>query len=291
MKEKISIFLKGFLMGICDVIPGVSGGTIAFITGIYSRLINAIKSVSFSTISGLIKPIFKRDEKSRSSFKESFKKLDLLFLTILFIGIASAIFIGSGVMEFLLENYFTYTIVLFIGLILASSRIIYQNIHNHNIKNISFGFIGFFIGILLSIVIPLDINPNLPYIFLGGFLAISAMFLPGISGAFILLIMGLYKFMLKIIHDISNNLTYFLVFILGAIIGALSISRLSSFLFRKDKCKTLYVLLGLIIGSLSIPLKKVYYSGFSWNFLNTAAVLIIFSIGFFTVNIIEKKTR
>jgi len=109
-----------------------------------------------------------------------------------------------------------------------------------------------------AFLIPASIEPNYFYVFVGGFFGISAMFLPGISGAFILLILGLYEFMIHVLEDILHNLSYFVVFALGAVLGALVISRLISYLFKKDRCKTLYVLLGLVIGCLSIPVKRVY---------------------------------
>ena len=237
-------------MGICDLIPGISGGTIAFITGIYEKLIESIKNLFnliFYPFSFLIR-------KSKFIKKE---KVDWKFLFILFFGIFSAIFLGSKIIKFLLDNYYIYTISFFIGLILASSKIIFNNIKNHKIKNILFGFIGLIIGISLSFLIPLNINPSYSYVFLGGFLAISALFLPGISGAFILLILGLYEFMINVLNNILDKIDYFIFFLLGAILGAFFISRLISFLFKKDKCKTLYFLLGIVIGALSVPVKTI----------------------------------
>jgi putative membrane protein len=254
MENKISIFLKGFLMGVCDLIPGISGGTIAFITGIYTRLIDAVTNFSPKLFYDIFTyPIHKQ----RDRLKEDIKKLDLLFLLVLMLGIGSALMVGSRIIKFLLMDYFAYTLSFFIGLILASSKIIFNHIQNHNIKNISFGFLGIALGLMLSMLVPLKVTPTLGYVFLGGFFAVSAMFLPGISGAFILLIMGLYEFMINVLNDISSNLSYFLLFIAGALSGAFCISRIISFLFKKNKCKTLYVLLGLVIGALSTPLKKI----------------------------------
>lgn len=254
MENKISIYLKGFLMGVCDLIPGISGGTIAFITGIYTRLIDSVKNFSPKLIYDIFTyPI----HKNRDRLKEDIKKLDLLFLLVLMLGIGSALMVGSRIIKFLLMDYYAYTLSFFIGLILASSKIIFNHIQNHNIKNISFGFLGIALGLMLSMLVPLTVTPTLGYVFLGGFFAVSAMFLPGISGAFILLIMGLYEFMINVLNDISGNISYFLVFIAGALSGAFCISRIISFLFKKNKCKTLYVLLGLVIGALSTPLKKI----------------------------------
>lgn len=241
-------------MGICDLIPGISGGTIAFITGIYTRLINSVKGFSLKLIYDIITyPINRKSD----SLKEDTKKLDLIFLMILLLGIVSAFLTGSRVIKFLMREYFEYTLSFFIGLILASSKTIFEHIENHNMKNIMFCILGLILGLLSSILVPLTVTPSLGYVLLGGFCAVNAMFLPGISGAFILLIMGLYEFMVNVLNDIRNNISYFLVFIAGALLGAFSISRIISFLFRKNKCRTLYVLLGLVIGALGTPLKKI----------------------------------
>ncbi|MHC4807006.1 MAG: DUF368 domain-containing protein, partial [Planctomycetota bacterium] len=189
--------------------------------------------------------------------KEDIKKIDLIFLLILMLGIVSALLIGSRVIKFLMKEYFAYTLSFFIGLILASSKTIFEHIENHNMKNILFCFLGLILGLLSSMLVPLTVIPSLGYVFLGGFCAVNAMFLPGISGAFILLIMGLYEFMVNVLNDIRNNISYLLVFITGALLGAFSISRIISFLFKKNKCRTLYVLLGLVIGALGTPVKKI----------------------------------
>ena len=286
--KKLILFLKGMLMGICDVIPGVSGGTIAFITGIYDQLINSVKSFSPKLVGNLFKYALKRDKKTYLNLKEDVKNLDLVFLIMLFLGIGIAIFIGSGIITFLLDNHFTYTIAFFIGLILASSKVIYNNIKRHHKQNILFGVIGLLIGILLSILIPVQITPTLPYILLAGFLAISAMFLPGISGAFILLILGVYEFMLGVIHNVRTQISFFIVFMLGAVLGAFTISRVISFLFKKDRCKTLYVLLGLVIGSLSIPIKRVFQSNSTWSLPQIIITIVFLLMGFFIVGFISK---
>ena len=288
MKQNIIIFLKGMLMGICDVIPGVSGGTIAFITGIYDRLINAVKGFSPELAVDFFKYIMKRSQENYSKLKEDIKKLDLIFLTTLVLGIGIAIFIGSGIITFLLENHFVYTIAFFIGLIIASSKVIYNNIKNHKLKNISFGILGLLIGLSLAVIIPVNVTPNLIYILIAGFLAISAMFLPGISGAFILLILGVYEFMLNVIHNIVDNIAFFIVFLIGAALGAFIISRVISFLFKKDRCKTLYVLLGLVVGSLSIPIKRMFQSSNVWSIPSIIITIVFFLLGFFIVSTVSK---
>lgn len=291
MKQTTLLFLKGVLMGICDIIPGISGGTIAFITGIYTRLINAVKSFSPKLVGDLFRYSIKRDKQGLSALKQDVKKLDLIFLITLGAGIATALLIGSRIITYLLENHYAYTISFFIGLILASSKAIFDHIERHHTKNIMFGLLGLLVGISLSILIPATITPNIAYIFIGGFLAISAMFLPGISGAFILLILGIYEFMLSVLHDILGKLDYFMAFTIGAILGAFSISRAVSFLFRKDKCKTLYVLLGLVIGCLSIPIKKVCQNTTSWTISNIVVMLLFLALGILSTTIVTKKSK
>ena len=257
------------------MIPGISGGTIAFITGIYTRLIDAVKNFSPKLIYDIFTyPIHRR----RESLKEDIRKLDSLFLLVLMLGIGSALLAGSGIIKFLLRDYYAYTLSFFVGLIIASSKILFNHIQNHNIKNISFGFFGFALGLMLSILVPLTVTPTSGYVFLGGFFAISAMFLPGISGAFILLIMGLYEFMINVLNDIPGNIRYFLLFVTGALAGAFCISRIISFLFKKNRCRTLYVLLGLVIGALSTPLKKIFQTA-TFEISNIFIMVFCFLLG------------
>jgi putative membrane protein len=287
MKDSISIFLKGILMGICDLIPGISGGTIAFITGIYQRLINAVKSFSIK----LIPETYNYIKKGDKTILKSIKKLDLIFLTTLILGIITAIVIGSHLIKYLLNNYFVYTITFFIGLILASSINIFKEIKNHKISNIIFGIIGLIIGILLGIIIPVTLNPSLTYIFISGFIAISAMFLPGISGSFILLILGVYEFMINVLHNIIDKIYYFFAFIFGGILGALTISKFVSYLFEKDKPKTLYFLLGLVLGCLSIPLRNIILYDIIWTIKEIITTSSFLIIGFFIVIMIIKTNK
>ena len=289
-KESVLIFLKGILMGICDLIPGISGGTIAFITGIYERLINAVKAFSPKLARDFFIVLFNGGEENKNELKKDINGLDLMFLITLFLGIGSALFLGSGIIKYLLENYPGYTLAFFIGLILASSKIIFTYIQNHKMKNKMFVLLGLMVGIFLAFIVPATVNPSLAYVFFGGFVAISAMFLPGISGAFILLIIGLYEFMINVLHDISGHIKYFLIFGLGAIFGMFSISRIISFVFKKDKSKTLYFLLGLVIGALSIPVKRVLGS-ISAGIVSIPLIILYIILGIILVSIVTKYNK
>ena len=283
MENKFILFFKGMLMGICDLIPGISGGTIAFITGIYERLINAVKGFSLELLSSLVSLDKKR-------INNNIKKLDLGFLFILFSGIIFSILLGSRIIERLLENHYAKTISFFVGLILASSFIIYENISRHNFKNYVYCFIGFIIGIGLMFLRPAEAPISNSYLFFGGFFAISAMFLPGISGSFILLIMGLYEPIIGMLHDIIINIRYLAIFILGMVFGAFFISRLISYLFKKDKCKTLYFLLGLVLGALGVPVVKIYeVASFSGN--NIFMLPLLFFIGALLVLLVGRYVK
>lgn len=272
-------------MGICDLIPGISGGTVAFITGIYEKLINSVKTIPELFYYFFIYLITLKKE-NFNELKKDVKKINPYFLLILTLGIIIALLAGSRIIKFLLDNYFVYTLAFFTGLILASSKIIFDNIENHKVKNILFSIFGLVFGILFSILIPLTITPSLHYVFLGGFFAASAMFLPGISGAFILLILGIYEFMINVLHNIQENIKYFLIFIAGALLGIFLISRVIAFLFKKDKCKTLYFLLGLVIGSLSIPIKKIF-SRITLQVFDISIIIFFIILGVLLVAIIN----
>ena len=250
------LYLKGVFMGICDVIPGISGGTIAFITGIYFQLISSINAFP-KLVPKKFNWLRKRNKESWNELLRGIKDLNLPFLITLFAGIGTAILLGSRLIKYLLGTYEAYTLTFFIGLILSSTAIIYSHIENHKPANKLYGAIGLLLGISLAILGPADIAITLPYIFFGGFISIVAMFLPGISGSFILLIMGLYESLLDALHSPFQNIHIIIVFGIGAVLGALTIAKIIDYIFRKDKCRALYILAGLVIGALIIPLLKV----------------------------------
>jgi putative membrane protein len=286
----ILLFLKGMLMGVCDLIPGISGGTIAFITGIYSRLIEAVKSFSPKLLKDILRYLAKRDKQNFSNLREAIKKLDLVFLLTLLGGIGTSILLGSRLISYLLEYHFSLTISFFIGLILSSSVFIFTKIESHELQDIFFGVVGLGSGILLALLMPADIKVSYAYVFFGGFVSISAMFLPGISGAFILLIMGLYRFMIdEVLHNVIENLAYLAVFLIGAIFGAFSISRIISFLFRTARNKTLYFLTGLVIGALAIPVKKIFEVETSFSLMSVLAMVGLALLGVILVWLVNSK--
>lgn len=279
--NKLGIFLRGLLMGFCDIVPGISGGTIAFITGIYTRLIAAIGNLAFFP-SALFRYLTGRI--NARSFSRIRKSLDAPFVFTLLLGIVIAVILGSWAMTFLLENYLVYTLAFFIGLILISSIFIAKGIKTHTYYSMISGVLGLFVGVALAFILPSTIStPSWFFVIVAGFLAISAMFLPGISGSFILLIIGMYEFMISAIHNL--NIMVIFLFLIGAVLGAIFISRLVSYLINKHRNHTFSILLGLVVGCLAVPLKRIFLA---WSNNSIVLSLACFVLGILIVWFIQK---
>jgi len=274
MKGYLSFLLKGAAMGLSDSIPGISGGTIAFITGIYERLMTAIQNYTPKNLVSLT-----YEHRHPKHWSALIKKLDVPFLLPLVIGLLGALYISSSFVPYLLENHFVLTMSFFIGLILASGYEIFKHIRHHTKINHILAFVGLAIGIAVAFLIPVNVPNSFPILFISGFIAICAMFLPGISGAFILLILGQYTFVLSAIHNIGTYFWHLVVFGIGAIFGALLFSRFITYLFSEWKSRTLYFLLGLVIGSLSVPILRISQTDFVWSLSNSLLFIILFIVG------------
>lgn len=285
---KLSVFLKGMLMGVCDLVPGISGGTIAFVTGIYERLIRDVSRIlSFSAIWTILVVSFMFLVKPKENFakaKKVYKKYDIMFLVTLFLGIILAIVLGSRIVLFLLEKHFDFTMSFFVGLIVASSVVIYKKIDDHKLNDRLVGVFGFILGGLLLFLVPVSLNIGFGYVFLSGFVAISAMFLPGISGSYLLYILGSYEFVLHAVKDFDFEIIS--VFVLGAILGAVFVSRFIVFMFRHYKSKMLYFLFGFVLGALLIPVRDVFEGGVTlWG------AVLFFYLGFMVVLLVSKYDK
>ncbi|KYG76198.1 putative membrane protein [Roseivirga ehrenbergii] len=239
IKEFILLYFKGIAMGSADVVPGVSGGTIAFITGIYETLLNAIRSVDLQALQYL----------KKFQIKALWKHVNGNFLLPLLAGIATSVLTLAKVITHLLAEYPIQVWSFFFGLIVISALIILREIKHWNI--------GVFVAIALGIVIAYFITSATPaetpesswFLFIAGAVAICAMILPGISGSFILLIFGKYEFILSAVKEF--RVLDIAIFGLGCIIGLLSFARLVSWLFKKYHNITIGVLSGFMIGSLN----------------------------------------
>lgn len=240
------VAVKGACMGAADVIPGVSGGTIAFITGIYDQLISSINSINGTAV----KLFFS------GKFKEFWKHINGNFLLSLFCGIIISVLSLAGLMQYLLEHHPIQTWAFFFGLIVASSIFILRGIEGWNLKSVIFLILGVILGIVVCTLSPTQTPDALWFIFLSGATAICAMILPGISGSFILLILGKYKYIMGTITGVTTGtavgegLVILGVFAVGAVFGILAFSRFLHWLLARYHKQTLLVLAGFIIGSL-----------------------------------------
>lgn len=246
-KKNISLLFKGFAMGTADIVPGVSGGTIALITGIYDELVKTISGMDHE----LIKLVLKAD------FKGVFEKMNLKFLIPLGLGIGSALLIMARLMHYLMENYSVFTWSAFFGLILASIIILLKTIDGlKSMKNYGAVIMGGVIGFAVVTLIPVQTPETLWMTLLSGMIGICAMILPGISGSFILLILGKYYFITGMIKNPfqGDHLLYIGVFCLGCLIGLISFSKILNHLLEKKHALTMCVLVGFMIGSL----KKIW---------------------------------
>ena len=239
LKALIVLYFKGIAMGAADVVPGVSGGTIAFITGIYEELLSSIKSVDGKAISLLFQ--FK--------IKEFWQHINATFLVVLLAGIGTALFSLAKLLEFLLENYPILLWSFFFGLIIASALVIAQKITRWQMSTVFSLILGAAFGYVITIVSPTETPESFLFVFLSGSIAICAMILPGISGSFILVLLGKYKFILTALSNL--DIVTLLTFMAGALVGILSFARLVSWLFKKYHNLTIAFLTGLIIGSLN----------------------------------------
>jgi len=242
IKSAAILSLKGLCMGSADVIPGVSGGTVALITGIYQSLIQAIKSVDRALVQRLLK----------FDLKGALAHVHARFLISLFFGIGAAILSLARLMNYLLHHYPVQTWSLFFGLIAASILVVGKQVKNW------MGLAGlcFIAGVLLASIIvnliPVATPEALWFIFLCGIIAICAMILPGISGAFILLILGKYEFITATLKNpfLPQNILVIVVFCAGCFIGLLGFSRVLGYLLQKYNNLTIAFLTGLMAGSL-----------------------------------------
>ena len=240
-------------MGAADVVPGVSGGTIAFISGIYEELLNSISSLNLKAFQILFS----------DGIKAFWKHINGSFLLTLLLGIGTSIALFAKLIKYLLENEAILVWSFFFGLIVASVWLVGKQVKQWNIKNYIGLALGTIIAYYITLITPTSGSDNLLYIFICGIIAITAMILPGISGSFILLLLGAYTTVLGSVSDLLSSLkdgnttllisslTLLIVFGFGCVTGLLSFSKLLSWLFSKAHDFVVAILTGFLIGSLN----------------------------------------
>ena len=240
LQDYFVIGLKGMAMGAADVVPGVSGGTIAFISGIYEELLSTVSNVNLSLLKTL----------KTSGIKAAWKQMNGSFLAALVLGIFVSIVSLAKVIKHLLESQPILIWSFFFGLVLASIIYIAKQITDWNFEAFLILIIGAVLAYFITTLNPLvSENSSSLFVFLAGAIAICAMILPGISGSFILVLLGAYKPVLEAINN--RDFKTILVFMGGAVVGLLIFSRVLKWLFKNHKNLTLSVLTGFIIGSLN----------------------------------------
>lgn len=246
-QDALKLYLRGLIMGLADLIPGVSGGTIAFITGIYENFLEALGSVNKETLSLLLK--FK--------FSEAISKIHTKFLVILFSGIFTSIFLFARLMHFLMNNHPIHTWSLFFGLIAASIVVVFREMDEKTKLPQVISLIGGTIFAYLMVsLIPVTTPEASWFIFICGMISISAMILPGLSGSFLLLILGKYAYITGAVKNPFNlqNIVILLTFLGGAIVGAMGFSRILNYFLKHFRSQTMAFLTGILVGSM----KKVW---------------------------------
>lgn len=280
--KSLLTILNGFFMGLADSVPGISGGTIALILGIYEQLISSI-SFFFSNLLKIRKLV------RSNEFK---------FLVKLVVGIAIGILLSLKTIDFLIKNYESSIFSFFTGLIIASVFVVTRRVlRDQKQKNIGslpresksrkrnimfltlFVVLGFLFGFLISSLDFIINNHSLFMIFFSGIFAISAMILPGISGAYILVLLNQYSYIVNAVSDI--HLSIILVFIVGCILGLAMMSKFLKYLLSKHYEKTMFFLIGLMIGGLKSPIA---------NINNSISLLIFGTIGFFLIILLDRSS-
>ena len=259
LKDYLVIALKGACMGGADVIPGVSGGTIAFITGIYDEFVGSISKLDATAVQLLFK----------GKLRDFWKHINGSFLLAVLAGIGLSVVSLAGLMQMLLSDFPIQTWAFFFGLIVASSIFILRGISGWRVRDGLFLALGCVLGVVVCTLSPAQTPDALWFIFLSGAIAICAMILPGISGSFILLILGKYQYIMSCItgvvsgENVLSNLIILAVFLIGAAVGIVAFSKFLHWLLARWNKETLIVLAGFIIGSLV----KV------WPWSNTEAIV------------------
>ncbi|MCQ4262067.1 DUF368 domain-containing protein [Stutzerimonas stutzeri] len=238
MKNALLLYAKGMAMGAADVVPGVSGGTVAFITGIYDELLRSISAVPYAA-----RPLL------RGRIGEAWKTANANFLLVLFAGVLTSILSLARLITYLLEEHPIPVWSFFFGLILVSVHLVGKEIQRRNLTRLVSFCLGIGFAYWITVAAPMQWGSGSVSLFFAGAIAICAMILPGISGSFILVLLGLYQVVLGAVKSLDVGVM--LTFAAGCVVGLLSFARLLSWLLKRWRDLTLAFLTGLMLGSLN----------------------------------------
>ena len=271
MREFLAVYLKGFSMGAADVVPGVSGGTIALIVGIYDRLIRAITAIDPRALRPALHPT---DPEARARLRAELQRMDVPFLIALGLGVGTAIVVLSGVMHEAATTYPVATYGFFFGLIAASAIVLYGEIDRWTAGRVAVSIVAIALAFWVSGTTSGAAPHGLPIVLLAGAIAICAMILPGVSGAFFLLILGQYEYMTGTLKGFVNGLvglvdggalapvietgTVVTVFGVGAVAGLFTMAHAVRYALERYRAATLAALVSLMVGALRLPVERVW---------------------------------
>lgn len=304
MREWLSIYLKGVFMGAADAVPGVSGGTIALITGIYERLVGAIAAFDPSVLADLPRAY---DAEARGRIAAMLREMDVAFLLVLGTGIITAVVAVTGAVLAVKESNPAMLYAFFFGLIAASAVVLWGEVRLDSTGEVVAGVVGFVLAFLVAGISATTGVPHSPVVlFVAGAFAICAMILPGVSGSFLLILLGQYAFMSETLHefidvtiafvrggplaDVTGPLVSVVSFVAGAGIGILAFARVVQWALSNYHQITLTFLVALMVGALRYPGVVVIEETAAWTPTNAAAVLTAGLVGAFAVLLVDYYT-
>lgn len=295
MRAYLVYFIKGMAVGIANIIPGVSGGTIALITGIFERLIHALKSIDLDAFRLLL----------RGKWNNFAHRTDLYFLLAVFSGAIIAIVLLARVFGFLFADYPVYIWSFFFGLILASVYFVGKTVDRWRLSVYLFFILGTVTALMFTFLTPATENSGFFYLMICGVVAVCSMILPGLSGSFVLILMGNYQL---VAIDAINNRDFSILFpvLIGAVVGLIGFSHLLSWVFKRFRDQTIAALTGFILGSLGViwPWKNPIEQAFGdkmkvigYDYLapqmdtEFVMAIIIMLAGIFSIWLMERNAR
>jgi len=295
MRQQVMVFLKGAAMGAANVIPGVSGGTVAFITGIYERLITALKSFDVTALRELFS----------GKLGAFARRVDLMFLVMLGVGVVTSFVVLARVLEYLFENQKVFVWSFFFGLILASIIYVGREVRKWSASRVVFLMLGVAIAVAIALLKPASENDSLWYLGLCGVAAMASMIIPGLSGSFVLLLMGNYFLVLRAVNQ--RDIGTLIPVGIGAVVGLLGLSHLLAWVFRRHHDIAVSLLTGFVAGSLLLiwPWKieltssvavgdeiKTKVIGYEWQWPQvsgeTLLAIVFMALGFLMVWMMER---
>lgn len=271
LREWLSIYLKGFFMGSADTVPGVSGGTIALITGIYERLIAALTAVDPRTLRDLLRV---HDADARESIRVQLVRMDVVFLLALGLGMITAFVSLAHALERAVHQYPAPTYAFFFGLIGASAVVLYDQVDVSTPRRLGVAVLGVAFAAAVTGRATAGVSHALPMILFSGALAVCAMILPGVSGSFLLILVGQYEYMLGALNRFTGSIAGLasrgtpadvfaaappvVVFVAGALAGLLTLAHAVDWALDNHRAATLTLLVSLMVGGLRLPAERVF---------------------------------